>query len=137
MDKTTQQRLLDFLIASFDTDGTLRVLAASAVEIAAKPAKLFKVRLAVTFQEGDSVIPYFDGTVMYVEIGPSTIQFAREHEWADGPPIMEGSPNELALPWVSELARPFFASAEAHEAANLATTSIREISPDVEPGEFF
>lgn len=88
MDKTTQQRLLDFLTASFDTDGTLRFLAVSAEKIE-KPntsAELFKVRAAVTFQEGASVIPYFDGTDMYVEVDPHSIQFAREHEWADGPP---------------------------------------------------
>lgn len=133
MDKTMQQRLLDFLKANFDTDGTLRFLAASAKKIENNSStKLFKVRLAVTFQEGNSVIPYFDGTDMYVEIDPHSIQFAREHEWADGPPITEGSPNELALPWVSELAPPFYISQEAEKAASFGINGSNEIHPDVD-----
>ncbi|CAG7649670.1 hypothetical protein PAESOLCIP111_05919 [Paenibacillus solanacearum] len=100
MDKPTQQKLMDFLKANFDTDGNLRFLAVSAMKLVAADqlTTLFKVRIAITFQAGDSVIPFFDGTDMYVGISPSSIKFAREHEWADGPPIMEGSPNELALP---------------------------------------
>ncbi|MGG2197542.1 hypothetical protein [Paenibacillus validus] len=138
MDKTIQQRLLEFLTASFDTDGMLRFLVASAVELKTSehPTTLLKVRVAVTFQEGDSVIPYFDGTEMYVEIGPSTIQFTREYEWADGPPIMAGSPNELALPWVSELAPPFLISPEALKAANHATINTREMNSVEDPDEF-
>jgi hypothetical protein len=119
MDNTTQHRLLDFLTASFDTDDTIHFLAVSAVELGTSDQKttLLKVRVAVSFKEGDSINPYFDGTDMYVEIGPDTIQFAREYEWADGPPILEGSPNELALSWVSKLAPPFHVSPEALDAA--------------------
>lgn len=119
MDKNTEQRLLDFLTANIDMNGTMHFLAVSAVELETpdKPTVLYKVRVAVTFREGDSINPYFDGTDMYVEIGPDTIQFAREYEWADGPPILEGSPNELALSWVSKLAPPFHVSPEALDAA--------------------
>lgn len=139
MDNSTQQRLLDFLTASFDTDGTMRYLAVSASEFETtdKPNVLYKVRVAVTFQEGDSIIPYFDGTDMYVEIGLDTIQFAREHEWADGPPIMEGSPNELALPWVSKLSPPFFVSAEAQESTSEGMIDTRKANPDVNPDKHF
>ncbi|WP_340400007.1 hypothetical protein [Paenibacillus sp. FSL H8-0079] len=36
-----------------------------------------------------------------------------EKDWADWPPAIEGSPNEFALGWVSELAVSFYVSAEA------------------------
>ncbi|MNP66733.1 hypothetical protein D3C76_1624750 [compost metagenome] len=55
---------------------------------------------------------------MYIEMTPTEIQFTKEDEWADGPPIMEGSPIELALGWVSEMALPFYVSSEAQEASN-------------------
>jgi hypothetical protein len=134
MDTLMQQRLLDFLKTSFDTDGTLHFLATTAKKIDNNSsAELFKLRVAVTYRNGNSVIPYFDGTEMYIEVSPHSIQFAREHEWADGPPLMEGSPNEMALPWVSELAPPLYVSQEAREAVNMRNvTSGQSSSVDVD-----
>ncbi|MEK4730038.1 hypothetical protein [Paenibacillus sp. FSL L8-0641] len=39
---------------------------------------------------------YFDGTDLFVTISPKENQFTREKNWADGPPVREGSPLELA-----------------------------------------
>lgn len=121
MNKETRQRILDFLKTSFDTDCTIHIMAVAAAQEdqdVSNQEVTFKVRVAITFQDGSEVNPYFDGTDLYVTIAVDEIRFAREDEWADGPPLREGSPNELALDWVSELAPPFFVSPHAREAAD-------------------
>ncbi|AIQ38565.1 hypothetical protein R50345_30500 [Paenibacillus sp. FSL R5-0345] len=121
MDKEQQQRILDFLKISFNSDDTIHILAVAAMEhekLERHQPLILKLRVALTFHEDQSINPYFDGTDMYVLLTPTEIQFAREEEWADGPPIMEGSPIELALGWVSQLNVPFYVSTEAHEAAH-------------------
>jgi hypothetical protein len=113
MDIDQQQRLLEFLKSSFDHDGTVHFLAVSAVGLDSAEtgqSARYKVRVAITFHDGESVAPYFDGTDLYVRITPSDIAFYNEKDWADGPPAMEGSPNGLALEWVSKLAPPFWVS---------------------------
>lgn len=120
MDKQQQQMILEFLKASYDPDGTIHFLAVAAMEqerIEHSQSTIIKLRVALTYQEDHSINPYFDGTDMYVLLTPTEVQFTREEEWADGPPIMEGSPIELALGWVSQLNVPFYVSTEAHEAA--------------------
>ncbi|ASA24929.1 hypothetical protein [Paenibacillus donghaensis] len=121
MNKQHQQRILDFLKTSLDPEGTIHFLAVAAMEqeqIEHLQSITIKLRVALTYQEDQSINPYFDGTDMYILMTPTGIQFAREEEWADGPPIMEGSPIELALGWVSQLNVPFYVSSEAHEAAH-------------------
>jgi hypothetical protein len=121
MEDYAQQKILEFLKASFDPDGTLHFLAVSAVKVDhwdSVQATLYKVRTAITFQDGDEVDPYFDGTDLYVIVTPSEIVFANEGDWAEGPPIVEGSPNKLAIKWVSELAPPFWVSAAAIKASD-------------------
>lgn len=120
MDSITQKRILEFLKTAYDYNGTIHLLALSAKEATAKGTDLphrYWLRIAMTYRESDKVCPYFDGTDLAVDVGSEDIRFAAEDEWADGPPIMEGSPNALALPWVSELAPPFFVSQDALEAA--------------------
>ncbi|WP_339192782.1 hypothetical protein [Paenibacillus sp. FSL W8-1287] len=131
MNKETQQRILEFLKTSFDTEGTIHFLAVAAVqeEVDVSTQEVtFKIRVALTFQKGSKVNPYFDGTDLYVTITEAEIRFAQEDVWADGPPLREGSPNELALDWVSELVPPFFVSPQAREAADrgASTTGDRE-----------
>ncbi|MEK4513557.1 hypothetical protein [Paenibacillus sp. FSL K6-2524] len=75
------------------------------------------MRVALTFQEGDTVKPYYDGTDLFVTMGEGSIQFTLEKDWADGTPAIEGSPIEFALFWVSELTEPFYVSPEALAAA--------------------
>ncbi|MGU3471895.1 hypothetical protein ACLBWT_12175 [Paenibacillus sp. D51F] len=121
MEKEKQQRILEFLKSSFDTDGTIHILAVAAAQEEQSTLYqevTFKLRVAITFQDGYEVNPYFDGTDLYVTITAAGIEFAREDEWADGPPLREGSPNEFAFDWVSELAPPFFVSPQAQKAAN-------------------
>ncbi|MCP3776176.1 hypothetical protein NLX71_23230 [Paenibacillus sp. MZ04-78.2] len=48
----------------------------------------------------------------------TNIQLTHEDEWADGPPIPEGSPIEFALGWVTELIGPFIVSPEAQRAVD-------------------
>ncbi|MGG1519015.1 hypothetical protein ABE504_26630 [Paenibacillus oryzisoli] len=120
MNHTRHQRILDFLKQEFNPDDTIHLLAVSAAEQLHDEydlATTLKVRIALTFQEDASVNPYFDGTDLFVCMTETDIRFTKENEWADGPPLREGSPNELALGWVSELASPIFVSPEAQEAA--------------------
>lgn len=119
MDIDQQSRLLEFLKSSFDPEETMHFLAVSATQVEQDGSEQkikFKVRIALTFQEVDFINPYFDGTDLYVAISSNGIQFTNEDEWSDGPPIMEGSPVELAIGWVSDLAPPFWVSLEAREA---------------------
>lgn len=116
---TTYQKLLLFLSSSFDPEGVMHILAVSAVPIEDgnhEQEIRMKVRIALTFKEDDSINPYFDGIDLFVAINTDGIRFTNEDEWADGPPIMEGSPIELAVGWVSELAQPLWVSPEANEA---------------------
>lgn len=75
------------------------------------------MRIALTFKEGDGINPYYDDIDLFVIEDGDDISFTREEEWADGPPLVEGSPVELAVGWVSELVESFYISAEAREAA--------------------
>jgi len=111
-----QQKLLDFLKTVFNPDGSIHILAVSTVQLhQAYPSHTIdlKVRIALTYLEDDAVNPYFDGTDLYITIDSDDIHFSNETEWADGPPQREGSPNNLALEWVSEMAEPFYVSPEA------------------------
>lgn len=117
----TQQRLFDFIEQEFDRDDTIHFLALAAIEqqhVVQAHSTIFKVRVALTLQADSGISPYFDGTDIFVSISPTDIQLTHEDEWADGPPIREGSPIELALSWVTELAVPFFVSPEAQQAAD-------------------
>ncbi|WP_342476499.1 hypothetical protein NYE24_19745 [Paenibacillus sp. FSL H7-0350] len=120
MDKKRQKLILEFLKNSFDPEGTIHFLAVAAMEqegVEHLESLIIKVRVALTLQEGQSINPYFDGTDLSIEMTPTETQFIQEEDWADGPPIREGSPIELALGWVSELALPFYVSFEAQKAA--------------------
>jgi hypothetical protein len=118
MDTEYQQRLLEYLKTSYDPDGMIHFLAVSAIVVESVDQNvLLKARVALTFSDEEMVNTYFDGTDMYVKMEPNDIAFAREEEWADGPPLVQGSPIELAHGWVSELAPPFWVSQDAQQAA--------------------
>lgn len=111
--------LLLLLETVFNPEGDIHILviAEKETQIYEKERPIHQVRVALTFREGDTVNPYYDGTDLFVTMSEDRIQFALEEEWADGPPAIEGSPTELALGWVSELAEPFYISPEALAAA--------------------
>ncbi|MBU5353185.1 hypothetical protein KQI74_12875 [Paenibacillus barcinonensis] len=115
----TQRKLLALLESTFNPEGDIHFLAITEKKIQAheKERPVHQVRVALTFQGGDTVNPYYDGTDLFVTIGEDNIQFALEKDWADGPPAIEGSPIEFALGWVAELAEPFYVSSEALTAA--------------------
>ncbi|MNV42455.1 hypothetical protein D3C71_1341280 [compost metagenome] len=92
-------------------------IAEKEMQVYEKERPVHQVRVALTFQEGVTVNPYYDGTDLFVTIGEDSIEFTLEKEWADGSPAIEGSPIEFALGWVSELAEPFYVSPEALAAA--------------------
>ena len=120
MNEVTQQRLLEFVRITFHYDETLHLLAVSATEVgrAKKSSETFwKVRVALTYREEDSMNPYFDGTDLEVAVDGMEIRLMEESLLANDPPIVEGGSNELAINWVSELASPFWISEEAEKAA--------------------
>jgi hypothetical protein len=121
MESNWNQRLLDFLNSALNPDGDICLLAVSAIELQQDRQETvqLKVRVALTVRDGEAINPYFDGTDLFVAMNPSEARFIHEDSWAEGPPIMEGSPIELALGWVSELAPPFFVSPKAREAARM------------------
>lgn len=114
-----QNKLYELLVITFNQEGDIHFLAIAEKEIQVhdKERPVHQVRVALTFQEGDTVSPYYDGTDLFVTLGEDSIQFTLEKDWADGPPAIEGSPIEFALGWVSELAEPFYVSHEALAAA--------------------
>lgn len=42
----------------------------------------FKLRIAMTFREGDTICPFFDSTELSVNVSPTDIRFTNEEEWA-------------------------------------------------------
>ncbi|MGN7414605.1 hypothetical protein [Paenibacillus sp. SAF-068] len=115
----TQRKLLVLLESTFNPEGDIHFLtiAEKEIQIHEKERPVHQVRVALTFQEVDTVNPYYDGTDLFVTIEEDNIQFALEKDWADEPPAIEGSPIEFALGWVSELTEPFYVSHEALRAA--------------------
>ncbi|MBT2289272.1 hypothetical protein J7E73_09015 [Paenibacillus albidus] len=115
----TQRNLLALLESTFNPEGDIHFLAIAEKEIQVheKERPVHQVRVALTFQEGDTVNPYYDSTDLFVTIDEDNIQFKLEKNWADGPPTIEGSPIEFALGWVSEMAEPFYVSSKALAAA--------------------
>ncbi|MGO4531982.1 hypothetical protein AB4Z30_23125 [Paenibacillus sp. 2TAF8] len=118
MNKSHTQ-LLALLESTFNPEGDIHFLAIAEKEtqVYEKERPVHHVRVALTFQEQDTVNPYYDGTDLFVTMDAETIQFTLKMDWADGPPAIEGSPIEFALGWVSELAEPFYVSSEALTAA--------------------
>ncbi|OAZ42742.1 hypothetical protein [Paenibacillus polymyxa] len=111
----THRKLLALLESTLNPEGDIQFLAISEkqIQVHEKERPVHQVRVALTFQEGDTVNPYYDGTDLLVTMGKENIQFTLEKDWVDGPPAIEGSPIEFALGWVSELAEPFYVSPEA------------------------
>lgn len=132
--KALEQRLMEFLSQQLNTDGTIHFLAIAIIMQTQEHTIpiILQVRVALTYQDSSGVNPYFDGTDLFVTVTPEDIRFTREEEWAEGPPICEGSPIELALGWVSELERPFFVSLEAQEATSRRSPSTSDQPPHVE-----
>ncbi|KAA8753964.1 hypothetical protein [Paenibacillus sp. UASWS1643] len=117
--KITQRKLLALLESTFNPEGDIHFLAIAEkqIQVHEKERPVHQVRVALTFQEGDTLNLYYDGTDLFVLMGEDNIQFTLEKEWTDGPPTIEGSPIEFALGWVAELAEPFYVSPEALAAA--------------------
>jgi len=83
----TQRKLLALLESTFNPEGDIHFLAIAEkkIHVHEKERPVHQVRVALTFQEGDTVNPYCDGTDLFVTIGEDNIQFALEEDWADGP----------------------------------------------------
>lgn len=117
MNNIQEKLLIKLLNDTFNPEGDIHILAISAVTSLDAPHEIqhssfYKARIALTYQDSDGINPYFDGTELFVKITPEGIRLAKEEEWSDGPPLMEGSPIELAVGWVSDLNAPFFVSPE-------------------------
>lgn len=115
MNKTQEKLLFELLNDTFNPESDNHILAISTVNLLEAPdeiynAAIYKVRIALTYLDRDGINPYFDGTELFVQATPEGFQFVKEEVWADGPPLMEGSPIELAANWVSGLNAPFFVS---------------------------
>ena len=139
-----QQQLLTLLESTFNPQDDVHFLAIAETEtqiqVHDKERPVHQVRVALTFKEGETVNSYYDGTDLFVTMDDNGIQFTLEKDWADGPPAVEGSPIELALGWVSELAPPFHVSLHAKEAAERkATTSANrsQPAPPTDPNPWF
>jgi len=114
-----EKRLYELLKTAFNPEGDIHFLALAEkqIQVHEKERPVHQVRVALTFQEGDTVNPYYDGTDLFVTMSEDNIQFTLEKDWVDEPPTIEGSPIEFALGWVAELAEPFYFSTEALAAA--------------------
>ncbi|MFD1775432.1 hypothetical protein [Paenibacillus rhizophilus] len=117
--ESLRQHLLEFLKETFDYDGTIHLLAVAARRDGARDKlgeSYWRLRLALTYSEGDTVNPYWDGTDLDVALAGNVLRLLDEEALANEPPIVEGSPNALAVNWVSELASPLWVSDEARAA---------------------
>ncbi|OMF96833.1 hypothetical protein [Paenibacillus sp. FSL R7-0337] len=116
-----REQLLKFLNETFNYDGTTYLLAVSARGSTGDGTALesnWRLRVALTYRENDTTVnPYWDGTELEIALTGENICLLDEASLADEPPIIEGSPNALALEWVSEIAVPLWVSDEAREAA--------------------
>ncbi|NUU63046.1 hypothetical protein [Paenibacillus agri] len=116
-----RQKLLEFLDRTFNYDSRTYLLAVSARGNTGDGAALesyWKLRVALTYRENDTAVnPYWDGTELDIAWCRNIIRLVNEAALIDEPPIIEGSPNALALEWVSEIATPLWVSDEAREAA--------------------
>lgn len=57
----------------------------------------WRLRVALTYKENDTVNPYWDGTEFDIAWGRNNILLLDEVVLTNEPPIIEGSPNVLAL----------------------------------------
>ncbi|WP_404303119.1 hypothetical protein [Paenibacillus sp. DP01] len=110
---TKHNQILKLLETAFNPEGDIHFLAITEtqIQVQEKERPVHQVRVALTFQEGDTVNPYYDGTDLFVMIGEDSIQFTLEKEWADGPPAIEGSPIACAI---DEIIHPFQRSCLFH-----------------------
>ncbi|SEL78810.1 hypothetical protein [Paenibacillus sp. OK003] len=117
--KKIHKKLIKLLEETINPEGEIHFLALAEKQLQTheKERPVHQVRVALTFQEGDTPNPYYDGTDLFVTMDEAHIQFTLEKDWVDGPPAIEGSPIEFALGWVSELAEPFYVSPQALAAA--------------------
>jgi hypothetical protein len=123
--KKKHAQIFSLLESTFNPKGDIHFLAIAEkqIQVHEKERPVHQVRVALTFQEGDTINPYYDGTDLFVTMDEDDIRFTLEKDWADGPPAIEGSPIELVLGWVSELADPFYVSSEALAAAKASKNS--------------
>lgn len=139
MDTSTKGRLVEFLNASLNPNGDISILAVSIADLGQSEQAdgvLFQVRIAITFREADGLCPYFDGTDLFLAISETNMRFVCEGKWSDGPPLVEGSPIELALNWVSELGPPIFAVTEILNTVTKPNANDREAHRNVLTDDF-
>ena len=111
--ESLRKQLLEFLERTFDYDGTMYLLAVSARKMSINESAMeshWKLRVALTYKEGDTVNPYSDGTDLDIALSEDSLRLLDEAALANEPPIIEGSPNALALEWVSTIAPPLWVS---------------------------
>lgn len=119
MKQQIRKEILAFLKTTLDYDRTLHILAVSAKEIeGSRNEGHWKVRVALTYREGDLLNPYWDGTEIDLILKENKFQLLDEGVFTNEPPIIEGSPNSLALDWVTAIASPLWVSDEARAAAS-------------------
>ncbi|KHL95874.1 hypothetical protein QW71_09695 [Paenibacillus sp. IHB B 3415] len=112
--------MLEFLKKTLDYDGSIHLLAVAIRRMTDKNVTeetIWRLRVALTYREGNSINPYWDGTELDIIEEGEELRLLDEQALADEPPMIEGSPNELALDWVSALANPLWISDEARKAA--------------------
>ncbi|WP_042198149.1 hypothetical protein [Paenibacillus camerounensis] len=131
--ESRRKKLLEFLDRTFNYDGTTYLLAVSArisTEVGTVLNSHWKLRVALTYRENDNTInPYWDGTELEIAWAEDSIQLLSESALTDETPIIEGSPNALALEWIAEIAPPLWVSNEAKEAV-AAEAGIMETRDD-------
>ncbi|WP_019914330.1 hypothetical protein [Paenibacillus sp. HW567] len=120
INESLRQKILELLNKTFDYDGATHLLAVAIRKVADgafTEETILRLRVAMTYREGKSINPYWDGTEIDIILKGEHPYLLNEQTLADEPPMIEGSPNELALEWVSALATPLWISNEVKEAA--------------------
>lgn len=79
---TKQNQILGLLEITFNPEGDIHFLAIAEkqIQIHEKERPVHHVRVALTFQEGDTTNPYYDGTDLFVTMNEDHIQFTLEKD---------------------------------------------------------
>jgi hypothetical protein len=90
--ETMRKQLLGFLERTFNYDGTVHLLVVSARRVGARGQSgepHWRLRVALTYEENDTINPYWDGTELYIALVGDSIWLLDESVLANEPPIID------------------------------------------------
>lgn len=91
--ESLRQGMLEFLKETLDYDGSIHLLAVAIRRMTDKNVTeetIWRLRVALTYWEGNSINPYWDGTELDIIQEGEELRLLDEQALADEPPLIEG-----------------------------------------------